>query len=757
MRKNLAPYYVVFVLSIINGSRLFAEPIAHIMKAEGIVYLKRLGMDTFSEVAEVGNALNNGDAIKVGEYGYAAVIFIDDRSVIKIKNDSQFEFMDTKNTRSLNIEFGTVLNKIESENRSRAFRIQTPVSVASVKGTEFAAMVDPIGVDQFIGKEGQFEVMNTISGETVNVGPGQKAVSNTTGNLMQAPAAPNEYPQDPETEPLRDEQLPSERESPKPSSEPTGQQQGTPSQLEETGPNTDTSSLPSEEGAELSQSTSSGSSGESGSGPSIPKKPFSMGLGIGSATMDGVLYNQLALRPEINLWKIGIGLDLVVYIDNEGNIRTEEWDIENDPSLLLDKVLYIRYGEKSDPLWVKYGSIEGMTLGYGGLIQGYSNMMEFPSVRRVGVNTGFNIGPIGGELFLANIKDYSRGGTLLGLRANYTVSEGFPLSLGVNFVTDANMFSGLKDRDDDSYPDIFDDFPDSSGLWNDTDGDFFPDPHEGLDSSSWDIDADGDNIVDTDDDDVILKATPFSLQGNKAGVSGWSVDIGYPVFSNSIIDLSIYTEFNSLSFPASVSEDSITFNRPERSGTGLSLPGIRSSLFGLLHLSLEYRTINGSFIPQFFDQAYDLNRVVSLSKGTETTIWTKDMSVFADSSNEWSSSGLFGSANMNLLNLANFISSYARMVNDTDTLNSFNAALTLNTDNIPKLTSAMAYYQRNNDDNPFDFENPSENTVMGYKVGYELSKGVSLIWEYREFYRDDGTGNLVPVKQTTIETAFSFF
>ena len=148
---------------------------------------------------------------------------------------------------------------------------------------------------------------------------------------------------------------------------------------------------------------------------------------------------------------------------------------------------------------------------------------------------------------MANIKDYSRGGTLLGLRANYTVSEDFPLSLGANFVTDANMFSGLKDRDDDSYPDIFDDFPDSSGLWNDTDGDLFPDPHEGLDSSSWDIDADGDNIVDTRDDDVVLKATPFSLQGNKAGVSGWAVDIGDPVFSNNIIDLSIYTEFNPLS------------------------------------------------------------------------------------------------------------------------------------------------------------------------------------------------------------------
>jgi len=111
------------------------------------------------------------------------------------------------------------------------------------------------------------------------------------------------------------------------------------------------------------------------------------------------LYNQVSLRPEINFGKLGIGLDLMVYIDNEGNIREEEWDIQSDPSLLLDKLLYIRYGTKIDPIWAKYGSIDNMTLGYGGLMQGYSNMMQFPTVRKVGVNTGFNYGPIGGELF----------------------------------------------------------------------------------------------------------------------------------------------------------------------------------------------------------------------------------------------------------------------------------------------------------------------------------------------------------------------
>ena len=40
--------------------------------------------------------------------------------------------------------------------------------------------------------------MNMISGETVRVSTGQKAVSNSTGNLLQTPALPSEYPPNPE-------------------------------------------------------------------------------------------------------------------------------------------------------------------------------------------------------------------------------------------------------------------------------------------------------------------------------------------------------------------------------------------------------------------------------------------------------------------------------------------------------------------------------------------------------------------------------
>ena len=752
------PLYII-IMMLATTSALEAQVIARLVKSEGRVHFKRLGASTFSEQAKPGAPIKNGDEIKVGEEGFAAVIYLDDRSILKVRENTKFSFMDTRNSRTIDLAHGTVLNDIKKEGRTKDFRIQTPVSVASVKGTQFAAIVSLSGVDQFICKEGLFEVLNMVSGETVNVAAGQKAVSNATGDLVQAPASPGEYPSDPEVEELVEPDNDSliEEIDPQPSDQ---NYDATDQNLERTGTKgSETAEEEVQENIEEDEIEESQEMEEPKVPEGPPPKPFSMGLGIGSATLDGVLYNQLALRPEINIWKVGIGLDLVLYVDNEGNMRNEEWDIENDPALLLDKILYVRYGDISDPLWIKYGSIEGKTMGYGGLMNGYSNMMEFPTVRRVGINTGFNIGPVGGELFLSNLKDISRGGTIGGLRMAYTVSDDLPITIGVNYITDANMFSGLKDKDGDSYPDAFDDFPDDSTLWNDTDGDGWPDPGHGdsiLDSLI-DIDADGDNIIDSDEnfDDIDLKATPFSLRNNKAVTNALSFDIGYPILRSDMISLQVYGEYNSLTFPGVSTADS-TFNRPDRSGSGITLPGLRSTLFGILDLSLEYRMINGSYVPQFFDQAYDLNRVVTNTIDGQTYVRTKDMVVFDTYTDSASSSGLFGSAGLSLFNLISFTASYANMKADTTELKSFNSYLNLNTDNIPKISSAMAYYQRNNDDNPFDFENPTENTIMGYRVGYELSKGVSLIWDFRQFYRDDGKGNMETIQQTNIETTFNF-
>ena len=759
-------------------SSLQGEVIARLVKFEGRVFFKRLGMESFSERAKEGTAIRNGDQIEVKDNSFAAIIYIDDRSIVKVRENTKFTFMDTRNSRTIEIAHGTLLNEIKKEKRKKDFRIQTPVSVASVKGTQFAALVSQNGTDQFICKEGLFEVLNMISGQTVQVAEGQKAISNSLGSIMQAPATIGEYPDDPEVEDTIDKILEKERkieelkvkEKPRSNNPPKKLTEPDKENIKKVNEGTDTNNenvevekvndSNSSDGVDLENQQSQSKIQEAPNVPKSPKKPYSLGLGIGSSTIDGTVYNQFALRPKINIGPVGIGFDLVVYVDNEGNIRDEEWDLENDPSMILDKILFIRFGEKSDPGWVKYGTMESITLGYGGLMNGYSNMMEFPSVRRVGLNTGFNFGPIGGELFLSNLKDLTRGGTIAGMRAYFKVSDNIPLTIGVNYIRDENMFSGLKDIDGDSYPDIFDDFPEDSTLWNDTDGDGWPDPGhgDGVPDSLIDIDADGDNILDANEDifSINLKAKPFSLKDNIAKTTAMAFDIGYPILNSGIFSLKIYSEFNIINFPGFITSDS-SFIRPERSGTGITIPGLRSTIFKYLDIALEYRIMSGSYVPQYFDQAYDLNRVVTTTTAdNKTIIKTKDMVVFDAYNDSASSSGLFGSAGVSVLNLLNFNASYSNMKSDTTELKSFSTYLSLNTEKIPKISTAVAYYKRNNDENPFDFSNPTENTIIGYRLGYELSEGVNLIWDFRQFYRDDGKGGLEEIQQTNIETTFDF-
>ena len=742
--KKISIIYILFIVSICS-----AETIGRVMKANGEVLIKPIGSGTYSVSVKPGQAVSNGDAIRVGEASFAVVIFLDDKSVVKIRENTDFQFVETSNTRSLIIEQGTTLHNVNSNDRKKAYRVETPVSVASVKGTQFSAFHDAVaGIDKFVGKTGNFDVFNTISGMTVNVGAGQKAVSNALGQLIPAPAEPGDYPEDPDGESPDD----SQEEQDEPEDQDDQQEQDNEPETQEE-PQTEEPSTEQEPEPERSSDSSEPQadqpSTEQEPEPSA-KKPLNLGLGVGSATIDGVIYNQVALRPELSFGKLGIGLDLVMYIDNEGGIRKDEWDEASD---FIDKFLFIRWGQKSDPFWFKWGSLNNVTIGYGGLLAGYSNMMEFPSVRKVGINTGVSFGNFGTELFLSNMKDFSRGGTLMGLRGTYKLSDAIPLTFGLNFIMDMNQFSGLKDVDGDTYPDMFDDFPTDKDYWNDTDGDGIADVNGGTKEpeNGWDIDGDGDNIIDSADSDLTLKPTPFSLKDNKATAQGFAFDLGYPILRGKSLSLEAYMEFNKLIFPA-VAGDAY-YSRKAMGGTGITVPGVRASLFSFLNVSFEYRIKQGFFAPQFFDGSYDLSRVVAEFSEDGTIIRTKDQVVLVDSSN---TSGMYGSASADLFNLVSFSASYASMKGEGDVeFNSFNAMFDINAENIPKLSVAQAYYLRNNDKNPFDFSNPTINTIFGYKVGYEVSKGVSLIWDFRQYYRDTGTG-LEPVKQTTIETAFDF-
>jgi len=49
---------------------------------------------------------------------------------------------------------------------------------------------------------------------------------------------------------------------------------------------------------------------------------------MGSVTINGEIYNQVSIRPEIPIGKMGIGLDIYLYFNDEG-IYKGNWDFND--------------------------------------------------------------------------------------------------------------------------------------------------------------------------------------------------------------------------------------------------------------------------------------------------------------------------------------------------------------------------------------------------------------------------------------------
>ena len=738
-------FFSLIIIPFLMNQIQAAEEVAKVAKARGQVQIKHQADVDFSSL-KAGQSVFDGDVIKVGGVGFCIIVFLDDKSILKIRESTQFQFIETANTRTINIDFGKVLADVKKDKR-KDFRIETPVSVASVKGTQFWTVSNKMGFDKFYGLEGEVEVFNTISGQYQSLGPGQMTLSTATGQLVTSPASPEEVPDDPDDEgeepeeEEQEEEAEEEEEAPEEEAEPEVEEEEV---IEEEVPEQE---IPEEEIPEEVPEEEIPEVEEEEVPEPEEEGPFNLGAGLGSVTIDGVIYNQLALRPEIKFGKLGVGLDLVMYIDPQGNIRKDEWD---EPTDFFDKILYVSWGAKGDPFFVRYGTLENMTLGYGGLIYGYSNTMEFPEVRRIGLNGGMKFGKFGTELFVANFKDFGRGGGLLGGRITFNPIE--KLTLGANIVTDINQYSGLKDFDEDGVPDMLDDFPEEGDYAVDTDGDGIADEIDpDRDGDGYTDNSQDSSIVNNDIDGTVLKPHPFDIDEVDARrVLGFSVDAGYPVFSSKMFSINLYAEGNVLQFA------------DDKSGIGLVPFGANATLFKFINLSFEYRMDSDYYAPRFFDQAYDLDRVaISLNADSSLSVTTKDQNLDIS---EGQRVGYYGAASLGLFNLVSASASYTDMSSDEgDTLRSFTASLALNTDNIPKISQAYAYYQRNNDDNPFDFANPSPNTILGYRVGYEVSKGVSLVWDYRRLHADlDGDGVISEdvegeiINILNIETVFDF-
>ena len=191
----------IIVLFTFVFSVALPNKIAVATKVKGPVEIMPVGKKGFSDL-EPGTILSDGDKIRTGPSGFTAIIFIDDKSTLKVKDNSEVVITGKRTAASIskkiNMDEGTIRATVKKQNTD--FVIQTPTSVASVKGTDFWLVSNPETGDQIIGIEGIVGLVNNETGQEIDVSEGMSGLSTPDGNVGLTETDPSSIPDDPSDE-----------------------------------------------------------------------------------------------------------------------------------------------------------------------------------------------------------------------------------------------------------------------------------------------------------------------------------------------------------------------------------------------------------------------------------------------------------------------------------------------------------------------------------------------------------------------------
>ena len=146
-----------------------------------------------------GQIFETGDIITTKKGGFVALLFIDDKTALKIKEKSKLTISGKRSARSIAKEIkldGGVIRAIVSKQKQSDFIIRTSVSVASVKGTDFWVISNKSN-DSLIGLDGIVEFSNIISGQLLEITSGKTGLSSISGDLQSFTTDPKNIPDDP--------------------------------------------------------------------------------------------------------------------------------------------------------------------------------------------------------------------------------------------------------------------------------------------------------------------------------------------------------------------------------------------------------------------------------------------------------------------------------------------------------------------------------------------------------------------------------
>ena len=512
---------------------------------------------------------------------------------------------------------------------------------------------------------------------------------------------------------------------------------------------------------------------------------------MGSVTVEDQQFYRMSFRPDIPIGKWGVALDIELFVDDQGDISAHGWEFGTATEAFdsfLRKLYYLRYGRPTEDIYFKIGALDNVTLGYGLIMSDYRNTLQYPGIKKTGLL--FQLNNLAGSGFglegvINNFQDFQEGGALIGLRASGRVAG--KLELGLTYVVDLDQYGGLLDGDGDGYPDAVDAFPGDADQALDNDNDGIADDR--------DIDDDNNGVIDIDDasgldDDVISslvelnarhgdtafpvdqeirRKKPFNkdqVGGGRFGILG--LDVAYPLTRSDRFDLKLYGQAaflldddDELSRAEAEAQGVATGNR-QAEGFGLAAPGLWLQM-GPLNGQIEFRHFRDDFDSGYFDNLYELDRArLDVATGKART---KDALLRRGES----LSGVFGRLGTDLGQYLHASAAYQYLSGADDPKQQLIASARLSKkllEQIPRLTRARAYYQKNNigarlnkkgeQDSTDDFLESTEDTFYGYDIGLEMASGVAIVWDTRFVFERGADLHLERRKIMSIETVFHF-
>jgi len=545
------------------------------------------GTDGTELEADFGVSLPSGVKIETGS-GTLELKLIPNGSILKLSSGTDFELraLQGENNSKENI-FALLRGKLRTlaarSGRGERYTVQTPSAICAVRGTEFINEVGEEG-SSILVRHGSVYVESVDGGRWVNLEGAQGL------NTRSAEYRPVTIP----IEEIESIFSAFAFRGADPSGVP-----GAPAESgeEESGP-LPTGSAAAAIGQPVTDAVARNRSYETKSYNEKGKFgqwiSSSLGGDIGTTTVEGSTYSKLVLSPVIDTGKFRMAFYLpIIYIDlfdtgswyhprgnNEWSFGTDQSGWQNVISdIWMDlwlKIRFIEYGDAEfDPFYLKLGNLNTMSMGHGALVYQFANDYDFPAVRRVGFNMGYEK-TFGFEIM---VDDLSRP-SLMGLRLSVSPFKAYKaFEIGLSGVTDIRP---AMEADNPDY------YGDPWFLAASLDMDFL-ELNSGLFKMVW--------FADTSALAPIYRSDPTGFTNIKAGPA-WDM---------------VWADGRPTNF------------------------GVRSGLRGLLgpvHYSLEYRYWNGVYVPSMFNSLYGRKKVEYVDTFSEYlnngTVLCDNMGIFGE-------------------------------------------------------------------------------------------------------------------------------